>query len=66
MTRKIKSKSTHVERIVETKVIMAIEMPTNKVINLCLGSGVQVLEFVHRLELDDVETVGDDAIRFTL
>ena len=55
--------ATHIERVFEVKVVVAIEVTTNKVVDLGLGSSVEVLELVHRLELDDVETVGKDAIR---
>ena len=41
-------------------------MTTNELVDLGLGSGVHVLELVHSLELDDVETIGKDAVRFSL
>ena len=34
--------------------------------DLSLGGSVQVLEFVHRLELDNVEPVGYDTVRLPL
>ncbi len=42
---------------------MTIEMSANKLVNLRLGGGMKVLEFMHGLELDNVQAVGDDAIR---
>lgn len=39
-------------------------MSADKLVDFCLGSRMEVLKFVHRLELDDIETVGEDAIRF--
>ena len=45
---------------------MAIEVSANEVIDLSFRRGVQILELVHRLELDDVETVRENAIRFAL
>lgn len=41
---------------------MTIEMTTNEFVDLLLGLNVQVLELVHGGELDNVETVGEDAI----
>lgn len=41
---------------------MTIEMTPNKFVDLCLGQRVEVLEFVHGLKLDNVETVGKDAV----
>ncbi len=41
-------------------------MSTNELVNLRLACCMQVLEFVHRLELDDIQPVWQDTIRFTL
>ena len=41
---------------------MAIEVSANEVIDLSFRRGVQILELVHRLELDDVETVREHSI----
>jgi hypothetical protein len=41
-------------------------MTTDELVDLGLGGGVHVLELVHSLELDDVETIGKDAVRFSL
>lgn len=40
-------------------------MTTNKLVNFRLASRMQVLEFVHRLELDNIQTIWQDAIWFT-
>ena len=45
---------------------MAVKVPANKVVDLRLRCRVQVLELVHRLELDDVQTVGKDAVGLAL
>ena len=45
---------------------MAVEVTPNEVVNFCLGGRVQILELVHRLELHDVEAVGEDAIGLPL
>lgn len=45
---------------------MAIEMSANELVYFCLGIGVEVLEFVHGLKFDDVETIGEDAVGFAL
>lgn len=45
---------------------MAVEVSSDELVNLRLGRRVQVLELVHRLELDNVETVREDAVRFAL
>lgn len=58
--------SEEVESIVEVEIIVAVEMTANKVVNLLLALGVQVLELMHGRELDDIETVGEDAIGLAL
>jgi hypothetical protein len=45
---------------------MAIKMASNELVDLCLGGGMEVLKFVHRLELDDVEPVREHPIRLPL
>lgn len=45
---------------------MTIEVPSNKVMNLLLCLLMQVLEFVNRRELCDVQTIGQNAIRLSL
>ena len=57
---------THIEGVVEIEVVVAVKVSANKVVDLGLGGGVEVLELVHGLELDDIESVGEDAIWLTL
>ena len=45
---------------------MAIEMTPNKFVNLGFARGVQVLELVNGLELDDVQAIGEYTVRFPL
>ena len=45
---------------------MTVEVATNEVVNLFFSSSMEILELMHRLELDDVEAVGEDTIRFAL
>ncbi len=45
---------------------MTIEMAANEVVNLGFSSGMQILELVHSLELDNIQTVWNDAIRLSL
>ena len=41
-------------------------MSSNKVVNIRFSGRVQVLEFMHSLELHDVETIGKDAVWLAL
>jgi len=41
---------------------MAIKMTPNKFVNLSFSCGMQVLELVHNLELDNIEAVRKNAI----
>lgn len=51
-----------VERVVEVKVVVAVEMASDEVIDLLLRDSVEVLELVHGRELGHVETVGRDTV----
>ena len=42
---------------------MPVEVATDEFVYLRLCSSVEVLEFVHGLEFDDVQTVRKDAVR---
>ena len=42
---------------------MSIKVPADEFVDLCLSSGVKILEFMHRLEFDDVQTIGKYAVR---
>lgn len=55
-----------VQRVVQIPIIVAIEMPSHKVINLLLGLCVQILELVHGREFDHVETVRKHTVWFPL
>ena len=59
-------KDTHIERIIEIEIIMAIEMSPHEIINLTLRRLMQILELMHRLELDHIQPIGKDTIRFPL
>lgn len=41
---------------------MAIEVASDKVVDLLLGQDVEILELVHGSELDHIETVWQDTI----
>lgn len=55
-----------VKSIVEIEIVMAIEMAADKVVELLLRLGMEVLEFVNRGKLRNVETIREDAIRLPL
>ena len=57
MRRKKKIYSTHIERIIQVEIVMAIEMTSHKFVNLCLACLMQILKLVHSLELDDVKSI---------
>jgi hypothetical protein len=54
--------SEQVDGVLQVKVIVAVEVASDEVVNLLLGLDVQVLELVHRGELDHIQTVGQDPI----
>ena len=45
---------------------MTVKVAADKIVDLGFCSGVEILELVHRLELDDVEAVWQDAIGLAL
>ena len=45
---------------------MAVEMTPDKFINFGFARGVQVLELVNGLELDDIQSIGEYTIGFPL
>ena len=57
---------THIKSLLEVEVIMSVEVSTDEFINLRLGSSVEVLEFVHRLEFDNIQTIWQDTVRLAL
>jgi hypothetical protein len=56
----------HIKSIFKIEIIIPIKMTTNKFVNLRLGCRMKILEFVHRLELDDIQPVRKNTIRFAL
>lgn len=62
----ITTSSEDVQGIVRVKVIVAIEVTANKVVNLLLGLLVQVLEFMDGGKFGYVEPVGQDTIGLSL
>ena len=42
---------------------MSIKVPADEFVDLRLCSGVEILEFMHRLEFDDVQTIGEYTVR---
>jgi hypothetical protein len=58
----VPSRGEHVDRVLEVKVVVSVKVTSDELVDLGLGKGVQVLELVHRLELDDVETVGENSV----
>jgi len=57
---------THIKSLLEVEVVMSVEVSTDEFIDLRLCSSVEVLEFVHRLKFDDIQAIGQDAVRFAL
>jgi len=55
----------HVQGIVQIKIIIAIEMAPNELIDFSLGGSMHILEFMHSLKLDDIQAIGQYPIRFT-
>ena len=58
----VSSSSEHVNGILHIKVIMTVKVTLDKLVDLGLGQGVEVLKLVHGLEFDHVETVGKDTV----
>lgn len=50
-------KSTHVECVVEIKVIMTVKVAPDKFIDFGFARCMHVLKFVNRLEFNDIQTV---------
>jgi hypothetical protein len=45
---------------------MSIEMTPDELVDLRFGGGVEILEFVHGLKLDNIESIRQHAVRFAL
>ena len=57
---------THVKSLLEVEVVMSVEVPTDEFIDLRLCSSVEVLELVHRLKFDDVQTIRKNTVGLAL
>lgn len=58
--------SEEVQSVFQIEVIVAVEMPSDEVVNLFFRLSVEVLELVHGRKLDDIQAVGKDTIWFSL
>jgi hypothetical protein len=56
-TRKKKRETNDIKGIVQIKIVMPIKMAPYEFIDLRLVSRMQVLKLVHRLKLDDIQTI---------
>lgn len=62
----IDCEDAYVECVVQVEIVMAIEMAPDKFVNFGFARGVQVLELVNGLELDDIQSIGEDTVGFPL
>ena len=53
----VSTSGEEVERIVEIKVVMTVEMTSDEIVDLLFRNLMKILEFVHRRELDHVQSV---------
>jgi hypothetical protein len=58
----VSSSSEQVDGVFQVKVVVPVEVTSDKVVDLLLGLDMQVLELVHGSELDHVQTVRQDTI----
>jgi hypothetical protein len=56
----------HIEGIIQIKIVMAVEITSDKLVNLALAGRMRIMELVHGLELDDIQAIWQDAIWFSL
>jgi len=61
-----KGMMTHIEGVIEIKIIMAIKVAAHELVDLLLVSGMDILEFMHGLELDDIEAIWKHAVWLAL
>lgn len=54
----VSTSGEEVKGIIEIEIIMTIKMTSNKFVDDILLDSVQILEFMHRLEFDDIQTIG--------
>ena len=59
-----RQEKTHIKSVFEVEVVMSVEMSADEFVDLRLCSGVEVLEFMHRLEFDDVQTIWEYTVGF--
>jgi len=62
----ISSCRKHIEGIFQVKVVMPVEMTSDKLVYFGPARCMKILELMHGLELDHVQTVWQDAIGFPL
>ena len=58
----VSSSGEEVERIVEIEIVVTVEMTSNEIVDLLFRDLVKILEFVHRREFDDVQSVREYSI----
>ena len=58
----VSSGSEEVERLVEVKVKMPVEMSSDKLVDFVLRNGVKVLELVESRKLFDIESIWRDHV----
>jgi hypothetical protein len=62
----VSSGSKHVHGVLHIKVVVTVKVTLDKLVDLGLGQGVEVLKLVHGLEFDHVETVGKNTVGLSL
>lgn len=62
----VSSSGEKVKGVLQIEIVVSVKMTSYKVVNAILGHGVQILELVHCRELDDVESVGQHTIYFSI
>lgn len=58
----VSTSGEQIDGVFQVKVVVAVEVTSDEIVDLLLGLHVQVLEFVHSSELLDVQTVRQDTI----
>ena len=58
----VAASNEEIKGIVEIKVVVAVKVAANKLVNLFLFNGVEVLKLVDGRKLDHVEAIGEDTI----
>lgn len=54
------------EGTIEVKIIVAVEMAANEIVDLFLALRAEVLEFVHSPEVGHIQTIGKNTTRCDL